>query len=209
MFAALNLLTSLWLRHLGFRRYRTAAFAFWYRPGASPDSKQLLAPPAPVVFYPGMGVGLFPYIPFLMRIERVAACEVGAASIRRAMFLVELPFISMNMEEKVPSAAETVDGTVQMLERFGYTRGCFVVRTRSFATQPSHCLSNACCQLRIAGPFIRLDLCFLDAESTQLDCCSLCCARSGGVFALGAPRGKRFILLPPMVTLFSFMFGCK
>ncbi len=92
-------------------------------------------PLTPIVLVHGVGVGVFPYLHFLKRVG--AVCGVASRKPNSSssgggrrhdhdrssppLFAIELPYISMNMDEHVPSVAETVAAITEMLTTHGIT----------------------------------------------------------------------------------------
>lgn len=72
----------------------------------------------PLVFIHGLGVGLIAYIGFIQKLRK--QCP------DRAIFLVELPFVSMKFESNIPSIQETVDQLGAMLIRHQYSKATFI-----------------------------------------------------------------------------------
>ncbi|KAI9343592.1 hypothetical protein BDR26DRAFT_858382 [Obelidium mucronatum] len=72
----------------------------------------------PIVFFHGIGCGLFPYINFVM--------EMSKLSPNTTIFLVELPHVAMRFVERVPSMEQTVSEVENMLDMFGYKKAMVV-----------------------------------------------------------------------------------
>ncbi|KAJ3112923.1 hypothetical protein HDU96_003991 [Phlyctochytrium bullatum] len=72
----------------------------------------------PIVFFHGIGGGLFSYIGFIYRIV--------TSNSNRAVFLVELPYVSMRLVDHVPSMQQTVAEVEDMLDHHGFTQAFFI-----------------------------------------------------------------------------------
>ncbi|KAI8848488.1 hypothetical protein BC829DRAFT_417631 [Chytridium lagenaria] len=72
----------------------------------------------PIVFFHGIGGGLFSYIGFIYRIL--------SANRNRAIFLVELPYVSMRLVDHVPSMQQTVHEVEDMLHHHGFPQAFFI-----------------------------------------------------------------------------------
>jgi len=98
------------LRCQGFRRYVAGQHAYWYWPGrAGPDA-------LPLLFLHGIGVGLAPYASFVNDLRAQG----------HPVFLVELPHISSQFVEAVPSMDATVADIETLLRRHGFRHALFV-----------------------------------------------------------------------------------
>ncbi|CAG8602391.1 5858_t:CDS:2 [Dentiscutata heterogama] len=73
----------------------------------------------PIVFIHGVGGGLFCYFNFIKRLWKLD----------RPLFLVELPYVSMQMVEDVPTMEETVREIEEMLISRNYPKAIFVAHS--------------------------------------------------------------------------------
>ncbi|KAJ3204721.1 hypothetical protein HDU67_009348, partial [Dinochytrium kinnereticum] len=74
--------------------------------------------PLPIVFFHGIGGGLFSYLGFIYR--------VLVENRQRAFFLVELPYVSMRLVDHVPSMQQTVAEVEDMLDHHGFSKAFFI-----------------------------------------------------------------------------------
>lgn len=132
-------LTALALIYLGFKHYapsrwfqafpprpfslfsKSAAtnhFPYWYRPHKSPSKK-------PIIFIHGIGIGLFPYVPFVRDLISVDP-DVG-------LLLIELVPIMMHMTPyPIPSRTVMLDAISQTLDTLGIDKA--TLATHSYGT---------------------------------------------------------------------------
>ncbi|KAJ3023904.1 UNVERIFIED_CONTAM: hypothetical protein HDU68_008412 [Siphonaria sp. JEL0065] len=68
--------------------------------------------PLPIVFFHGIGCGLFPYAKFIAQLAKAAPTTT--------IFLVELPHVAMRFVDHVPSMEQTVAEVESMLDQFGF-----------------------------------------------------------------------------------------
>ncbi|KAG1470691.1 hypothetical protein G6F56_002536 [Rhizopus delemar] len=104
----------------------------------------------PLVFIHGVGAGLMGYVEFIH--------QLLMQSQDRAVFLIELPYVSMHLVEHVPSAEETVQDIKKMLHSFGYSQAVFV--SHSMGTGVASWVSRFAPDL-IAGSVMVDPICFL------------------------------------------------
>jgi len=72
----------------------------------------------PIVFIHGIGIGFASYIAVLLGFPR----DVD-------VFLVEWPYVAMQMKDSGPSCAESVNCIVSLLEQHGHKKACFVAHS--------------------------------------------------------------------------------
>eukprot|EP00668_Euglena_longa_P011705 GGOE01014120.1.p1 GENE.GGOE01014120.1~~GGOE01014120.1.p1 ORF type:complete len:448 (+),score=66.47 GGOE01014120.1:26-1345(+) len=126
------------LRLMGFRWVHGETLSGWYY-GGSQSCYQLNVQsdaqdktpedicgrrhsPSPLVFFHGLGIGLFPYLHFIRRLQQ--ECD-------RPMLLVDLPHISLTVfnffpRQQAPTVPQAVNGITQLLQQCGHTAGCFI-----------------------------------------------------------------------------------
>lgn len=108
--ASLQALFSLSYLMRGYRRSVAGQLVYWFRPGVTSSDS-----PPPIVFFPGVGTGIFMYDMFLQLIEQKDAS--------RAIFLVEIPQVSMNLSnwavgnDAPPAWDKIVDSVHEMISR--------------------------------------------------------------------------------------------
>jgi hypothetical protein len=113
-------------------------------------------PLTPLVIVHGVGLGITPYLHFIDRLSRTCGsassaspgptspsshggAPVGSRS-SPPVFLIELPFISMKMDEHVPAVTDFVRAVTEMLTTHGVTRAAAKANSASAAA-----VSNAEC----------------------------------------------------------------
>ena len=96
----------------GFSRYNAGALNYWIRMPDTPEGRSKL----PIVFVHGVGVGLVTYMSFVRRLIEYD-CPV---------MCVELPFVSMSIDPKVPSIDQQLDSIRRMLNTWGFESATFV-----------------------------------------------------------------------------------
>ncbi|KAI8618766.1 hypothetical protein BC830DRAFT_895288 [Chytriomyces sp. MP71] len=69
----------------------------------------------PIVFFHGIGCGLFPYVHLIYAI-------LSQVQFSRPMFVVELPHVAMRMVDYVPSMEQTISEVETMLDVHGYAK---------------------------------------------------------------------------------------
>jgi len=108
------------LASFGFHRYRSGTLKYWCRPSALRSSSTgdggIELPP--FVICPGIGVDAIQYVPLIMKVLEIAA--------GRAIFIVSLPHLTMQLKEDVPSSAEMVPCISDMLASWGYSSAHFI-----------------------------------------------------------------------------------
>lgn len=102
----------------GFRRYTTSpGVNYWHRPStlltspSTPQSKSL-----PVVFFHGVGPGMWIYLPFLLRL--------WARHLDRDHIVVETPHITTSLAFKVPHWTHMVKAVEEALDRHDMPTFC-------------------------------------------------------------------------------------
>lgn len=145
------------LVRLGFRRYRAGAMTYWLRRGCNVRHSSAASSEthgttrsaeigiAPLVFCHGLGVGMLPYIPFVVRLSE----EHPEADV----FCVDMPHIQMRPCEAVPSAREMCACIQDMLRAWGHTSAHAI--GHSFGT-------IVCSWLAKFAPKAVQSVCFLD-----------------------------------------------
>jgi len=96
------------LRLRGFHRGHHEGLWYWYRlPGSQPKSSETSKESTePLVFFHGIGFGLFLYLPLLLRLPA------------QSQVLFEMPWISMNpFVQHIPSSSEYAQWVVEALEK--------------------------------------------------------------------------------------------
>ncbi|KAF0717143.1 Aste57867_2467 [Aphanomyces stellatus] len=107
----MNQLSHVLLRVAGFRRMTLArGLHYWHQPSLDSSTSTV----SPLVFVHGMGVGLLLYLPLVWQLK--------AAHPDRPLFLLEMPCISMQWVEDVPSKDTTLAGIRRMLADHGIAR---------------------------------------------------------------------------------------
>jgi len=71
---------------------------------------------SPIVFCHGLGIGLLPYVQFILELARTGS----------EMFLIVLPHIAMNMKDDVQSGSEVAVCALDMLSAWGHSKAHFV-----------------------------------------------------------------------------------
>ncbi|KAI8613582.1 hypothetical protein BC830DRAFT_1131575 [Chytriomyces sp. MP71] len=112
------------LKLMGFRRVvrgrRTGSLdsgiTYWVFKGRAGQTTEKKAP-FPIVFFHGIGCGLFPYLHFVSQL---------LLKTNQPIFLVELPHVGMRLIEHVPTLQQLIDGVEGMLERHGCAEAVFV-----------------------------------------------------------------------------------
>ncbi|KAJ3315368.1 hypothetical protein HDU76_002227 [Blyttiomyces sp. JEL0837] len=98
----------------------------------------------PIVFFHGIGGGLFCYTFFIY--------ELWRTNKSRAIFLVELPYVSMRLVSHVPHMQQTVIEVEEMLDTHGFKKANFV----------GHSLGTALCAYMINNSKVVEAVCLLD-----------------------------------------------
>eukprot|EP00906_Rhabdomonas_costata_P011283 RCo016008 len=122
VYALLHLLRCLGyaiLRLSGFRRYRQGSIRYWYR-GPQRGADATTAAGTPMVFLHGLGIGLLPYLPFLLRLPKT-----------QTAFLVEQPWMSMQLRYAgaVPSIPKFTSTVQAMLARHHCSSAVFAAHS--------------------------------------------------------------------------------
>ncbi|ETV83255.1 hypothetical protein H257_04026 [Aphanomyces astaci] len=108
----MDVLAALVLAQLGFERHVVGTgCSYWYRGGSTPKMSAEDPSEDPVVFVHGIGAGLLMYIPMVLRMA--AECRT------RQLFLLELRYVSMQLEANVPSQDDTLGAISHMLAAHG------------------------------------------------------------------------------------------
>eukprot|EP00456_Euglypha_rotunda_P044283 TRINITY_DN3490_c0_g1_i16.p1 TRINITY_DN3490_c0_g1~~TRINITY_DN3490_c0_g1_i16.p1 ORF type:complete len:304 (+),score=2.37 TRINITY_DN3490_c0_g1_i16:208-1119(+) len=103
--------THAYLYTLGFRKYSHNSVLYWVW---QDNIKESTPCGTPVVLIHGIGAGFLPYILFIRRIRFLPKQQRPPA-----IFLIELPHISMQICSVVPSSHQTVDAIATALTRHG------------------------------------------------------------------------------------------
>eukprot|EP00906_Rhabdomonas_costata_P037421 RCo052685 len=124
---AIDLLGRGILRGMGFRPFQAGAIQGWRHPGfrsgeeaADPSSQ------CPLVLIPGMGMGLTPYLPFLVRLMRQCSPPT---------YVLTLPHVSLALQNYfatecvVPSHTAVAEGLAEALRQHGHDKACFVAQS--------------------------------------------------------------------------------
>eukprot|EP00450_Noctiluca_scintillans_P020565 CAMPEP_0194529830 /NCGR_PEP_ID=MMETSP0253-20130528/66616_1 /TAXON_ID=2966 /ORGANISM="Noctiluca scintillans" /LENGTH=436 /DNA_ID=CAMNT_0039374999 /DNA_START=8 /DNA_END=1318 /DNA_ORIENTATION=- len=101
-----KIFTRCLLRSRGFRRSRHGDLHYWYFVPDDPYNCE-----EPLIFFHGIGIGLFQYIPLLLKLPT-----------DRAQFLFELEWISMNPLAVVPTSDAYARWVVEVLAHHDVTR---------------------------------------------------------------------------------------
>jgi len=109
----LGSLGSMNLVDVGFNRRNAGALNYWIRMPESEEGKARL----PIVFVHGVGVGLVTYMNFVRKLAAENDCPI---------LCVELPFVSMSIDSKVPSIDQQVASVRTMLDQWGFEAATFV-----------------------------------------------------------------------------------
>lgn len=96
----------------GFCRKHSGDLTYWIRQGSCCNQSEAL------VFIHGISPGIGPYLSFLSKID-------GS----RTMFIVELPFVSMDIFASIPTAKDTARSLDLMLHQHGFRSACFVAHS--------------------------------------------------------------------------------
>lgn len=107
----LDRLARLHLYVRGFTHKKAGGIRYWHRKASMPSSSV-----HPVVFLHGIGIGLFPYVWFLDRINQ------------RDLIVVEFPWVSMRLTE-VPDPMRLALDIEVALQDNGFEEACFVVHS--------------------------------------------------------------------------------
>ncbi|KAI8384380.1 Alpha/Beta hydrolase protein [Radiomyces spectabilis] len=126
------------------RAHKHKHLVYWYYEPSSPVS----AKQTPIVFIHGIGAGLLCYGEFMHHL----------LGLGRPVFCVELPYVAMHMVEHVPTADETVEEIVAMLETHGYPRAVLV--GHSLGTAVASWVAQAVPD-KVAGMVMIDPICFL------------------------------------------------
>ncbi|KAJ3083469.1 hypothetical protein HDU99_009404 [Rhizoclosmatium hyalinum] len=119
--ALVESIAFVFLHCMGFQRFNhktrelyeaTTGINYWKR-SSETESKHL-----PIVFFHGIGCGLFPYVELLMKVVKSNATNT--------IFLVELPHVAMRLTGNVPSMQQTIFEIETMLDSHGFP-SCIVV----------------------------------------------------------------------------------
>ncbi|KAJ3023907.1 UNVERIFIED_CONTAM: hypothetical protein HDU68_008415 [Siphonaria sp. JEL0065] len=122
----------LFLYSLGFKRFNilknqggcadgSNGIHYWVLPrGSKKEDKKarVISSGLPIVFFHGIGCGLFPYAQFIKELVYHAADS--------PIFLVELPFVAMRLVDHVPSMEQTIFEVEAMLDIHGHSKAMFV-----------------------------------------------------------------------------------
>lgn len=110
-----NLVTRMFMASHKFQLCRSGTLWYWHRSGTnSTDAKADI----PLVFCHGLGVGNFIYMTF---INALVTREPN-----RELFLLDMPHISMSIDENVPSRAQTIACVSDMLAAWAINKAHFV-----------------------------------------------------------------------------------
>ncbi|TPX76403.1 hypothetical protein CcCBS67573_g02334 [Chytriomyces confervae] len=91
---------------------KTRCLNYWvFKPKKADASMDRL----PIVFFHGIGCGLFPYLHFIFAL-------LHQAKFSRPMFVVELPHVAMRLVDHVPSMEQTISEVETMLDVHGYAK---------------------------------------------------------------------------------------
>uniref|UniRef100_A0A7S3PQ22 AB hydrolase-1 domain-containing protein n=1 Tax=Aplanochytrium stocchinoi TaxID=215587 RepID=A0A7S3PQ22_9STRA len=105
------------LNYEGFTKHKSGSLAYWhYKPTIALDTGSKNYPP--IVFCHGLGVGVLPYINFIL--------ELMKHNPGREIFLIQLPNISMTIKEDVHGSTELVSCIELMLHTWGFDSAHFV-----------------------------------------------------------------------------------
>lgn len=96
------------LRAQGFQRYQSGRMWYWYR--RWPDAGH-----PPLVFVHGIGIGILPYYWFLSRLW-----------VTRPMFILEVPYVSMQLTSVNMTVDETVDAVDDMMRTHQVQHACIM-----------------------------------------------------------------------------------
>jgi len=156
---ATDLGTHLWLYWMGFRQYHCSRVSFWIWQDETEKGKKLTQDDTPVVLVHGIGAGLMPYLG-LIRMLRY----LPPANRPPALFLVELPHISMQLHETIPTSWQTTDAIRSALARYGgWQRARFI--GHSYGTYVvAWCIKQ--CPSLVAGAILIDPVCFLTFTPT-------------------------------------------
>jgi len=108
----LGSLGSMNLVDSGFSHHNAGALNYWVRMPESEEARARL----PIVFVHGVGVGLVTYMGFVRKLI-ANDCPI---------LCLELPFVSMSLDAKVPSIDQQVASVRAMLDREGFDAATFV-----------------------------------------------------------------------------------
>jgi pimeloyl-ACP methyl ester carboxylesterase len=97
------------LKYLNFGKHACGSLTYWYRPGHG----------LPLVVCHGLGINLLPYLIFVRTL--LANGFEG-----RPIFLLSFTHISMHVDERVPSSAETVACIKDLLDRWDFKGAHFI-----------------------------------------------------------------------------------
>ncbi|CAG8581329.1 12608_t:CDS:2, partial [Dentiscutata erythropus] len=114
-----NILNGYWSSTLEFdihEGYPPSKISYWYYNPHSCFPSRKKGHLKPIVFIHGVGGGLFCYLNFIKKLRKLD----------RPLFLVELPYVSMQMVEDVPTMEETVREIEEMLVSRNYPKAVFV-----------------------------------------------------------------------------------
>ncbi|KAJ3134706.1 hypothetical protein HK100_003350 [Physocladia obscura] len=116
----LEIVERIFLRKFGFRRVsetKNDTLSYWIHTSASKnklgDQNTQQNSTIPLVFIHGIGVGLFQYLSFASFLVKTQ---------NRPIFLIELPYVSMRLKEKVPTPKQTVQEIERILDSYGYQK---------------------------------------------------------------------------------------
>eukprot|EP00927_Polykrikos_kofoidii_P060620 TRINITY_DN55560_c0_g1_i1.p1 TRINITY_DN55560_c0_g1~~TRINITY_DN55560_c0_g1_i1.p1 ORF type:complete len:679 (-),score=72.11 TRINITY_DN55560_c0_g1_i1:329-2365(-) len=109
-------LTAIVCNRLGFTKFTSGVIQYWHRPSQRRNTGCGSGGSIPAVFCHGLGIGVLPYIEFL--------AELGLSGTE--LFLLDMPFISLQQRSEVPSCRETVACIVDMLTAWDHSEAHFI-----------------------------------------------------------------------------------
>lgn len=113
----LSLLLKVFLACLGFERRVQGTLQYYYL--AKRISKKH-DPVQPIVFLHGVGIGLFQYLLFIMRLRLRCSGD---------LILIEMPWVSTRLFESIPSSEEFSEDVQQILYNHHISKACFMAHS--------------------------------------------------------------------------------
>eukprot|EP01134_Creolimax_fragrantissima_P003285 CFRG3285T1 len=118
------LLTQITLRIAGFHYRHNGALNYWYRQGSATidtlDQDEELQRSKPFVFLHGLGLGLAPYLHFILQL----VTHVNSRG--SDLYVLEMPYVAMRIHSTVPSMNDKAKAIEAMLHADGYTSANFI-----------------------------------------------------------------------------------
>ncbi|KAI2782554.1 hypothetical protein F4815DRAFT_461837 [Daldinia loculata] len=106
------------------QRYSEAeGFTYWHRPHTAPDK-------LPVVFLHGIGIGLYPYVPFFARLNSQSKEQDGEGQI--GIIAIEVLSVSFRLTGEPLGRVEFLKQVATILDAHGWDR--FVLASHSYGT---------------------------------------------------------------------------